>query len=183
MVLITFTGWYHKTVVSCIIYISQFISCWLQWFTLPILVCWIFFGGGTLGKTGGTASSFKCLFPATIRSKELGLYFCQERKARQTLRILMVFFIVFLFTQSDEKTFFTMILKLTNIHVPLDNYKHCFGKMLGKNSWEKMVKVTFGHDWICHVVNHQCKLQFVLLPLQWFLKKKLRKMTFWLCGR
>ena len=38
---------------------------------------------------------------------------------KETLNALMVFLIVLLFTQSDEKTFFTVILKLTNIYVPL----------------------------------------------------------------
>ena len=42
------------------------------------------------------------------------------RKEKETLTTLMVFLMVFLFTQSDEKTFFTRILKLANVHVPLN---------------------------------------------------------------
>ena len=48
----------------------------------------------------------------------------------------MVFRIVFLFTQSDEKTFFTEILKLSNIHVPFKirvntALEKCLGKIFG----------------------------------------------------
>ena len=42
------------------------------------------------------------------------------RKKNQTFNTLMVFFIVFLFTYSDEKTFFIVILKSTKVHVPLN---------------------------------------------------------------
>ena len=48
-----------------------------------------------------------------------GLCFWQEKK-NQTFNTLMVFFIVFLFTYSDEKTFFIVILKSTKVHVPLN---------------------------------------------------------------
>ena len=59
------------------------------------------------------------LFPDIIRSKKLRLYFDKKEKIKETLNALMVFLVVLLFTQSDEKTFFTVILKLTNIYVPL----------------------------------------------------------------
>ena len=43
-----------------------------------------------------------------------------KKKKNQTFNTLMVFFIVFLFTYSDEKTFFIVILKSTKVHVPLN---------------------------------------------------------------
>ena len=43
-----------------------------------------------------------------------------DKKKNQTFNTLMVFFIVFLFTYSDEKTFFIVILKSTKVHVPLN---------------------------------------------------------------
>ena len=64
-----------------------------------------------------------------------GIFDKKEQK-KQTSKTLMVFRIVFLFTQSDEKTFFTEILKLSNIHVPFKlrvntALEKCLGKIFG----------------------------------------------------
>ena len=64
---------------------------------------------------------------------------------------------------------FTVILKLINIQLPFKiiisiALEKCLATFLGKNGecrlWSRLN--------LPHAVNHQCKLQFISLPLQWF---------------
>ena len=44
-----------------------------------------------------------------------------------------------------------------------------------KIAWEKLLgKNGKSHLW-SHTANHKCRPQFVLLPLQWFFKKKIKE--------
>lgn len=50
----------------------------------------------------------------------------------------------------------------------IDKYSHALYKIIMKIAWEKLLgKNGKSHLW-SYTVNHKCRPQFVLLPLQWF---------------
>lgn len=60
----------------------------------------------------------------------------------------------------------------------IDKYSHALYKIIMKIAWEKLLGKNGKSQLWSHTVNHKCRPQFVLLPLQWFFKNNYRKIHF-----